>query len=59
MNGIIHYVKRRKCLFHRKKICEFEHIGNSMHSTEFLSLRKALNIYIDYLMFYASRQYMK
>ena len=38
---------------------QFEHIGNSVHTTEFLALGKTLNIYIDYLMFYPNRQYVK
>ena len=40
----------------------FKPIGNSAHKAEFLALRKVLNIYIDYidyLMFYSSRQHVK
>ena len=36
-----------------------EPIGNSSHKAEFLALGKALNIYIDYLMFCPSRQHVK
>ena len=57
MNKVFHYFKFKnlsknweKHVFHRK-IRNFEPIGNSEHATEFLTLGKALNIYIDYLMF--------
>ena len=33
--------------------------GNFVHTTEFLALGKAVNIYINYLMFYPSRQHVK
>ena len=38
--------------------CNFEHSGNSMHTSEFLALGEVPNIYIDCLMFYPSRQHM-
>ena len=47
------------------KICfplgkeDFKSIGNSAHTTYFLTLGKTLNIYIDYLMFYSSRHVKK
>ena len=47
-----------KYVFHWEKL-NFEHIGNSVHTEEFLALGKALHIYINYLMFYASRQHVK
>ena len=34
----------------------FESIEDSAYTAEFLALRKALNIYIDNLVFYPSRQ---
>ena len=37
----------------------FEPFGNSGYKAGFLALGKALNIYIDYLMFYPSRQHVK
>ena len=37
----------------------FEHIMNYVHTAEFLALRKSLNIYINYLMFYPSRKHVK
>ena len=37
----------------------FEHIRNSVHTAEFLALGKALNIFINDLMFYPSRQHVK
>ena len=65
MNEIIHYLKFKnlsknwkKYVLHWEK-CNFEHIGNSVHATEFLALGKTLNIYIDYLMFYPSKQHVK
>ena len=36
-----------------------EAIGKSAHNAEFLTLRKALNIYKDYLMFHPSEQHVK
>ena len=36
-----------------------KHIGNSMHTTEFWELGKSMNIYINYLIFYQSRQHLK
>ena len=38
---------------------EFEPIGNSAHNAGFLALGKALNTYINYLMFESSRQHVK
>ena len=37
----------------------FKSIVNFAHITEFLTLGKALNIYIEYLMLYLSTQYVK
>ena len=37
----------------------FEHIGNYVYTAELLALGSSLNNYIDYLMFYPSRQHMK
>ena len=38
----------------------FEHIGNFVHITEFLTLvGKAVKIYINYMMFYQSGQHVK
>ena len=37
----------------------FEHAGNSVYTVELLALGKALNIYIDHLMLYQSRQHVK
>ena len=34
-------------------------IGNSVNTMEFLALGKALNTFINYLMFYPSRQHVK
>ena len=34
-------------------------IGNSVHATEVLAIRNAMNIYINYLMFYLRRQHVK
>ena len=49
MNEIIHYLKFKnlsknwkKYVLHWEK-CNFEHIGNSVHTTEFLALGKTLN----------------
>ena len=47
-----------KHVFRWEKL-NFEHIGNFLHTTEFLALGKAVNIYINYLMFYPSRQHVK
>ena len=65
MNEIIHYLKFKnllknweKSVFPYKK-CNFEHIENSVHTTKFFSLGKALNIFIDYFMFYPDRQHVK
>ena len=47
------------------KICflwenlNFERIGNFVHTTEFLELGKAVNIHINYLIFYPNRQHVK
>ena len=43
----------------RKNWTHFERIGNSVHTAEFLALGKALNIYVNYSMFYRSRQHVK
>ena len=51
-------MNREKYVFHWQKL-NFEPIGNSAHKAGFLALGKALNIYIDYLMFYPSRQHVK
>ena len=65
MNEIIHYLKFKNLsknwekYFLQWEIYNFEHIGNSVHTTEFLALGKALNIYIDCLMFYPGRQHVK
>ena len=37
----------------------FERIANSAYAIEFPALGKALNIPINYLIFYPSRQYVK
>ena len=37
----------------------FELIANSTHIAQLMALGKALNIYIDHLMFSPSRQYVK
>ena len=68
MNEIFHYLKFislpplsknwEKYAFHWEK-WNFEPIGNSVHTAEFLPLGKALNIYIDCLTFYPSRQHEK
>ena len=47
-----------KYIFHWEKLI-FEHLGNSVHTVEILTLGKVLNIYINYLMFYTSRQHDK
>ena len=39
-----------KYVFRWEKL-NFEHIGNSVHTTEFLALGKIVNIYINYLIF--------
>ena len=44
--------------FHWEEL-NFEHIGNSVHTTEFSVLSKALNICINYLMFNSCRQHVK
>ena len=51
-------MNREKHVFYWEKQ-NFEPIGNSAHKTGFLALGKALNIHIDYLMFYISRQHVK
>ena len=51
-------MNREKYFFHCEKD-HFELIGNSAYKAGFLALGKALNIYIDYLMFYPSRQHVK
>ena len=65
MNEIIHILliydlskNWEKYVFRWEKL-NFEHIGNSVHTTEFLGLEKAVNIYINYLMFYPTRQHVK
>ena len=62
MNEIVHCLKLSKdreiyVLLWEK--CNFEHIGNSVHTAELLALGKILNIYIDYLMFCSSRKHVK
>ena len=65
MNEIFHYSSLRiyqrigKNMFSIGENGILEPIGNSAHTTECLALRKALNIHIDYLMFYPSRQHVK
>ena len=51
-------MNREKYVFHWEK-WNFESNGNSALKEEFLVLGKALNIYIDYLMFYSSSQNVK
>ena len=65
MNGIIHYFKFKNLsknweiyVFHWEK-WNFGHTGNSVYTAELLALGKALNIYINYLTFYPSRQHVK
>ena len=65
MNEIIHYFRFKNSsknwemyVFHWEK-CNFERIGNFVHIAELLALGKALNFYINYLMFYQSRQHVK
>ena len=43
----------------KKQFGNFKLIGNSAHTTEFLALRKALNIYINYFTLYPNRQHVK
>ena len=47
-----------KICFPQGKI-NFEHIKNSVQTAELLALGKAMNIYINCLMFYSSRQHVK
>ena len=51
-------IYKLKFVFHCEK-CNFEHIGKSVHTAEYLELIMVLNIYIQYLMFYTSRQLVK
>ena len=52
------YQRIGKICFPLTKI-EFSTYLELVHTTEFLALGKAVNIYINYLMFYASRQHVK
>ena len=52
------YRRIGKNVFHWEKL-NFEHIGNSVYTTEFLALQSALNNCIDYLMFYPNRCQIK
>ena len=47
-------MNRKKYVFHWEK-WNFELIVNFVNNTQFLVLGKALNIYIEYLMFYLNR----
>ena len=47
-----------KHVFRWEKL-NFKHFGNFVHTTEFLALGKTVNIYINCLMFYPSKQHMK
>ena len=65
MNEMLHYLKFSnlsknwgKNVFRWEEL-NLEHIGNSVYTTEFLALGKALNIYINYSMFYQTRQHVK
>ena len=58
--NIMNEIKKNweKCVFHWEER-NFEHIGNSVLTADFLALGKALNIYIDSLIFCPSRQHVK
>ena len=65
MNNIFHYHKFKnlsknwkKYVFHWKKM-NFEDIGNSVYTAEFLALEIDLNNYMDYLVLYQSRQHVQ
>ena len=47
-----------KHVFRWEKL-NFKHFGNFVHTTEFLALGKTVNIYINCLMFYPSKQHVK
>ena len=57
MNEILCYFKHKKNLSKNWECQEnnFEHTGNSAHTAEFFALGKALNIYIEDLMFLPKR----
>ena len=58
--NIMNEIKKNweKCVFLWEER-NFEHIGNSVHTADFSALGKALNIYIDSLIFCPSRQHVK
>ena len=57
-HGLRIYLRIGKNVFHQEKL-NFEHIGNYVHTTKLLALIKALNIYINYSMFYPDRLHVK
>ena len=48
-----------KSMFSTGEKLNFKQIGNSVHTTGFLAMGKTVNICINYLMFYPSRQDVK